>query len=218
VNSYLTEKEVYYEFGIESVLDTVLFYTLNKSNPKGYIKSIVNNIHLAGAKCIVNVLLGAPFLNEDEQKADALNSILKLLGIGVDYIVLFPVNIKPDTLPEVLYKNGMYSRIRAEMLVDVLAEIPERFLPQIDIAWYGEHVEKGVLTPYYCPSCQKGLLDLITDYNAEICMENRKVIVGLMKRMKCNHKSIRNPFFDKSFFERLDDGYGWVRQNVIDNN
>lgn len=178
----LERKQVCFEVGIESSNPQVLFYCLNKPNTSNNFKKVLDNIHRhKNFKVIGNVILGAPFLTRREQETDARNSIMFLLENGFDYVVVFPVNIKPLTIPELLFKNGMYHRIHIDSLINVLENLPYDALQLVNTAWYGNRCEKNVLPPY-CDTPEK--ITLMDCYNKAQTSRERKNILEQLCRLR----------------------------------
>lgn len=216
VREILKDKVIYFEFGIESMSKEILFYSLNKALPLKNISDIIGYIHRNGAYVITNVLMGAPFLNQEEQIEDAVDSISALLQIGIDYITLFPVNIKKHTLPYFLMEHNMYRVIKADMMVDVLSKISSDNLGKIDVAWYGEHVEQDVISPGYCPKCQTGLFSLLEQYNAETINEERKELVLKMKEMHCDcDDETADDYCTLPLFDRIYKAYELIEYLIL---
>lgn len=210
------KQEVLFEFGIESSSADTLFYCLNKRLPQKSVPEIVETVHQYGAFCIANVLLGAPFLSRQEQVEDAVRTIQELLQQGVDYITLFPVNIKAYTLPYFLCQHQQYDVVCGDMIVDVLAQFPASELPKIDVAWYGEHREEGTVPPYFCPRCQLDLPKLLQKYDhAESSLERERVLAKMRRlRCTCPPKSGGMGRAD-SLYSRLDRGYGLIQKSLL---
>lgn len=215
VGELLPDKKVSFEIGVESVSQDVLFYSINKPFRADWVREKLELIHSVNAACIANVLMGAPFLTKEEQITDSVTTIRALLEAGVDNLVLFPVNIKPHTLPELLYKEGMYQQTRADMLVKVLEQIPEDELHKVDLSWYGEHVEKDAIGPYYCPKCQISLKSLIFEFVFAKKVEERKSILLKMSEQVCTCERETGDYFWMSYYERLKTGYDLIRKNAV---
>ena len=218
VRELLPDKKVSFEIGVESVSPDVLFYSINKPFSADRVREKLELIHSVNAVCIANVLMGAPFLTKEEQIADSVVTIRALLEAGVDNLVLFPVNIKPHTLPELLYREGMYQQIRADMLVKVLEQIPENELHKVELSWYGERVEKDVIGPYYCPKCQSLLKSLIFDFVFAKTAKERKRILLKMSKQVCTCERETGDYFRMSYYERLKTGYDLIRKEVVPKN
>lgn len=216
VRGMLPDKNLYFEIGQESTDTDVQFYSLNKPLPENGRKIIIDRVHRFGAKSIVNVILGAPFLNREEQIKDAVDSITELLRDGADYIMLFPVNIKPNTLVCLLHDMGMYDVVDCGMIVRVLEELPEEFLPRVGIAWYGEHQEDGVLPPYIPAVNRLEFNKIIADYNSCDSVEERKSQLGILL---CSVRDWEQDYIrgtmDGCFMERIDTAYQMLCDKIL---
>lgn len=215
VRELVPDKKVSFEIGVESVSPDVLFYSINKPFSANRVREVLELIHSVNAACIANVLMGAPFLTREEQIADSVATIRFLLKAGVDNLVIFPVNIKPHTLTELLYKEGMYQQIRADMLVKVLEQTPEDELHKVNLSWYGEHVEKDVIGPYYCPKCQISLKSLIFEFGFSKTAEERKSILLKMSEQVCTCERETGDYVRMSYYERLKTGYNLIRKKAV---
>lgn len=174
VREMIPNKNLFFEIGQESTDRDVQFYSLNKPMSERGRKIILNRIRSYGAKSIVNVILGAPFLDREEQIRDAVDSMVSLLREGADYVMLFPVNIKPDTLVYLLYEKGMYAPVDGNMIIRVLDALPKEFLPRAGVAWYGEHREPGVILPCVPETDRMNFNEMLASYNESDSMEERK--------------------------------------------
>ena len=207
IKDRIPNKELYFEIGIESVSRDVLLYCLNKPTPKISLEKMVGNVHKIGGNLIANVILGAPFLNQKEQVEDAINSIQTLMEKGVDYVTLFPINLKPYTLTKMMYENGMYELVTGNMIIEVLSGISPEYLPQVDLSWYGERSEEGLLMPDYCPKCQGDFVQMIGRYNKTVSKEDRQRVFEIIKTKKCTCQRESNPHYDVAFSKRIEYGY-----------
>jgi radical SAM enzyme (TIGR01210 family) len=216
VCEHFQKQEVLFEFGIESSSADTLFYCLNKRPPQKSVPEIVEMVHQYGAFCIANVLLGAPFLSRQEQVEDAVRTIQELLQQGVDYITLFPVNIKAYTLLYFLCQHQQYDVVCGDMIVDVLAQFTASELPRIDVAWYGEHREEGTVPPHFCSRCQVELPKLLQKYNHVESSLEREIVLTKMRSLRCTclpeDARIRQA---DSLYSRLDRGYGLIQKRLL---
>lgn len=210
VCGYLKNREVMFEVGQESLDSDVLFFSLNKPSVQIDIQAITERIHLWGAKCIFNVILGAPMLSPREQVADAVNSINRMLEQGADYITLFPINIKPHTLPYHLHQIGAYAQVRIELLVDVLSRIETDDLPRVDVSWYGEVVEEGVMAPQYPEHNKKTMLELLGTYNDRLDPGGRRQVLERLQ-MYCTVSDVES-LEGAGFTERIDQCYALLSE------
>lgn len=186
INSMLSGKKIMYEIGIESTNSDTLFYLLNKPSSLVDIGGIVKKIHQHHASTIMNVIFGAPFLNPEEQVEDAVRSISYLLDNHSDYIVLFPVNIKPHTLFMDLYQRGEYHPVPIRIMADMLLDHFSDKLEKINVAWFGDRSEEGVIPPAYCRICGQRTVYLFQQYNMLETANERKNILQQIRRLECN--------------------------------
>ena len=213
----IPDKNLFFEIGQESTDRDVQFYSLNKPLPKRARNIIIDRVHRYGMKSIVNVVLGAPFLSREEQICDAIDSITTLLQEGADYIMLFPVNIKPNTLVHFLYDIGMYTSVDGSMIASVLDALPKEFLPRVGVAWYGEHQEPGVIPPYIPEMDRKEFNMIVSSYNNSDSMDERKQQVKMLldkgRKWKLEY---RRETADGNLMERLDKAYQVLCEKILD--
>lgn len=220
VRERLPGKNLFFETGQESMDRDVQFYSLNKPISEKGRRNVLSRIRNCGAKSIVNVILGAPFLGREEQIRDASDSICGLLREGADYVMLFPVNIKPDTLVHLLYEEGMYAPVDGDMIVRVLDMLPEELLARVGVAWYGEHQEAGVIPPYVPEGGRKLFYEALASYHKSGSAEERKrQITGLRELGKSWRAEQAGEAAQGRLAERLDRAYQFLseRYEIKDN-
>lgn len=191
----LSKKDIVVEIGLESVNDFVQQNCLNKMIDLEMLKNKINLLHKYDISVTANVFLGAPFLNEAEQIKDAGDTVLWAIDHDINSIVIFPANIRKDTLLDFLYTNQQYHRIRHWDVFNLLEQVPELFLNRVYLAWYGDWIdvdENGKinnLPPYACEICQKKWADFYHEFLAEPDSLVRKEILKKYKIIlsdKCN--------------------------------
>lgn len=97
----------------------------------------INLIKEYGFEVEANVIFGNPFLSNKEQKLDTINSIEWCFKNNIDKVNLFPINIKPYTLLYKLYEQGKYFPVTHKDFIEVLINIPKKYLDKIYLCWYG---------------------------------------------------------------------------------
>lgn len=209
IKAALPQKEIFYEIGVESTNPDVLFFSLNKPSSQSNLTSAIERIHGSASRCIANVVFGAPFLSPAEQMEDTANSIRDLFDMGVDYIVLFPVNLKPQTLPAFLSQYSRYNPIPGKLVAELLRTFPAELLPRINIAWFGDHVEEHVTPPHYCKICESKAEMLFSQFNAEDDGSTRMRLLEEICRIDCDCVSsyLLSPVPSGTAGERLDADY-----------
>lgn len=166
----LTNKKIFIEAGLESSNSIIQKYCYVKTLPLDFIKKKIALIHELGMHIYINVILGAPFLSVKEQKQDCLDTLRWVIEHNC-YAVIFPLNIKPFTTIEYMYRKKMYVPVYLWMLFDVLKSFYADELEYIDVTWYGnrldEYVEDNCKTifPQTCDNCCDILWTLFDNYN-----------------------------------------------------
>lgn len=179
----LPNKDIVIEVGLESVDQFVQKKCLNKIIDLKELSRRTELLHSYGMSITANVFLGAPFLSVKEQIEDTINTIQWAIENKVDSVVIFPANIRKNTLLYELYSLGEYTLVSHWAIYDLLCRIPCSFLDRIYLAWYGDWVdmdEEGChknLTPYACEKCERLWLDFYCNFLSESSCEKRKEIL-----------------------------------------
>lgn len=214
----LPNKNVFFEMGQESLDEDVLFYCLNKTLTDDSRKIVIDRICRYGAKSIINVVLGAPFLTREEQIADAIHSVMMLLQEGIGQVILFPINIKPATLPYVLYEMGMYAPVDMGMIAAVLDVIPVEYLHRVDVSWYGEHKEEGVIPPFIPEKDREEFIHQIALYNSSTSGTERKELVkSLVQKSRRWSIGKAEKLTGDSVISRIDKAYEILQRMYVVN-
>lgn len=139
----------------------------------------------------INVLLGAPFLTRSEQIQDCLNSlefIYNKMPKGTT-AVLFPINIKENTMLRLWQEKGIYEQISSWEFVELLYNIPEKYLDRFTIAWWGNRENtftKGISQfPRTCEKCRKRLMEFYTKFYCNWNPTYRKKILDEIWKTRC---------------------------------
>lgn len=179
----LPQKDIVIEVGLESVDEFVQKKCLNKMVDLTVLKSKIELLHLYGISVTANVFLGAPFLSVKEQIEDTEKTINWAIDNEVDSIVIFPANIRKNTLLDILYKNAQYLPIQHWAIFEVLCNIPLHYLNRVYLAWYGDWIdfdETGKETnypPYSCKNCKGKWMEFYHKFLSESDKLNRKKIL-----------------------------------------
>jgi len=165
-------RRVSIEIGVETFAPWLLRNSVNKGVSVDQIENASKMIREAGLISIANIGLGIPFICEKTNITQALKSITTALNKGFDLIILFPYHIKPGTLLEILFSADRYCRVSLWSLVEVLANLPSEYLPQVNISWYRNYYtdkRKVIESPDTCPRCRNIVLGLLDQYKATPC-------------------------------------------------
>ena len=185
------DQQINFELGFESSSEDVRAI-YNKDIDNSEFLKVADLCHKYEIGLEVNVLLGAPFLTYEEQIKDCLDTlkfIFEEMPEGT-VAVLFPINIKENTMLKHWQDIGVYDQISSWEFVELLHRIPEEYLDKLTIAWWGERENaftKGIMqTPKTCKNCNKRLMDF---YKKFYCNWNpiiRKQMIEKMWKSRCS--------------------------------
>lgn len=226
IKKYLPNICVNIEMGLETTNPKYQQDILNKEIPLSELKEKIEQIHDFGMIISLNVLLGMPFLTAKMQISDTLESIRWALDNGVDYIVVFPINIQPYTLFEWWYINGYLSAPSLWILVELLLRLSDEELRHICMAWYGNRqiiypLNRKTITPHSCPICQPHLISLFEDISNNFDLKYRKERLrqfsGEIFPCKCRNKFGENMQNDTEelFNQKLKESYNKIESWVV---
>ena len=184
------EQTIKFELGFESVNDDVRDIYNKDINLEEYLE-VARLCEKYDIGLEINVLLGAPFLTREEQIQDCLDSldfIFNKMPEGT-IAVLFPINIKKDTMLKHWQDIGVYDQISSWEFVELLNKIPEEYLDRYTIAWWGSRenafTTNAIQHPRTCSKCRDRLLDFYKDFYCNWDKEYRKKIIKEIWESRC---------------------------------
>lgn len=184
IQQVLPGREIIIELGFESSDPNVLEHSLCKYMDLDALADTIRRIKNMGMSPVLNVFLGAPFLTAEEQIRDAEKSIAWAVAHGASRVVVFPANIKPNTLLWKLYQAGRYKRISHWELIELLSRLDDILLEKVELSWYGDRQEAGrdiqILPPTSCSCCQPSLMSFYQAFMESFDPRQRK---NLLKRL-----------------------------------
>lgn len=191
VRDALPNREIVLELGFESADPWVLEHALGKYMDLDALSGAVALIRSFGMSAVLNVFLGAPFLTPERQIQDAQSSIAWAAAHGAERAVVFPANIKPNTLLRQLYQEGAYHRISHWMLIELLDRLDDTLLEMVELSWYGDRQEAGrdtqVLPPESCPECRPPLMAFYAAFMEDFDpRRRRRLLEDLRARAACS--------------------------------
>ena len=222
----LPKKDIVVEVGLESVDVFVQEKCLNKTVDVTALKSKIELLHHYQMSITVNAFLGAPFLSVKEQIVDTLKTVNWAVDNGVDSVVIFPANIRKNTLLDVLYKNGKYSPIQHWAIFELLCNIPVHYLNRIYLAWYGDWIdldEKGNemnYPPYFCDKCKSKWMNFYQQFILETnSMQRKNILKKYYRKLSlgcdCRDKYIRS--LEETLDENLEGRVNRIRDWILNN-
>ena len=183
-------REILFELGFESADEDIRAIYNKDINIDQYLE-VAKLCESYNIGLIINVLLGAPFLSREEQIQDCLNSldfIYENFPKGT-HVVLFPINIKENTMLKHWQDIGVYDEISSWEFVELLYRVPYRYLEMITIAWWGKRENaftKGISQfPKTCQKCQKRLLEFYDDFYCNRDAGYRKNLLKSIWETRC---------------------------------
>ena len=185
------EQDISFELGFESSSEDVRAI-YNKDIDIDEFKKVSRLCEKYNIRMIVNVLLGAPFLSRENQIQDCLETlrfIYSELPEGTR-AVLFPINIKENTMLRHWQEIGVYDQISSWEFVELLHRIPTEYLDRLTIAWWGTRENaftKGEIQhPKTCPKCVDRLIDFYVKFYLNHGREYRKQIIEEIWKSRCD--------------------------------
>lgn len=223
LRQHLPGKDIVIEVGLESTDLVVQEKCLNKKIDLIILEAKIELVHKYGMCITANVFLGAPFLSVSEQIEDTKKTIQWAVEHGVDSVVLFPANIRENTLLDILYKEGKYSRIRHWAVFEVLIRVPWHYLNRIYLAWYGDWIdyneegERENLPPYCCERCAGKWMEFYRHFLEETDNSGRQRILMLYGEELASGCTCRRNFEEdlrvstrEERARRIEDGRKWL--------
>ena len=197
IKRYLPDRQIYVEMGFESVDDTVRKHYLNKKLELNQLEHAIRKVHENGFEVVLNILLGSPCLDRARQIQDVCDSVDWAFGHGSDYIVLFPVNVKPFTVLYQMMEKGLYEPISKWTLVYALQSLADKLdderLGKINLSWYGEREDiyplpfARMIPPMSCGKCRESVTSFFVKYQTSEGSERRSLIKEVLSvQMECD--------------------------------
>lgn len=143
------------EMGLETSNPYFLESIVHKKLDLYKLKETISLIHEYGFGVELNILYGIPFLTRQEQETDMLNSVYWAFSNGADMVVLFPMNIRPNTTLWQLHKLGKYSPVSHSDFIKAVSKIPVAYLDKVAISCYGDRQFNGLEADSIPPLCDK---------------------------------------------------------------
>ena len=184
------EQKIHFEMGFESADEDVRAIYNKDIDIEKYLE-VTRLCEKYKIGLQINVLLGAPFLTRQEQIQDCLNSIkfiYEKMPKGTQ-AVLFPINIKKNTMMKHWQDIGVYDQISSWEFVELLYNIPEEYLDKFTIAWWGNRENtftKGIMQfPKTCDKCRERLMKFYVDFYCNWNPYYRKKILDEIWETRC---------------------------------
>jgi len=214
-------RRVSIEIGVETLDPWLLKNAVNKGVTMDQIENAVKMIRGAGLISIANIGLGIPFICEKANIMQAIKSVTTALNKGFDLIILFPYHTKPGTLLEILFTADRYRRISLWSLVEVLANLPSKYLPKVNISWYRNYYtdkRKVIESPDTCPHCRDIILGLLDQYKATPCQSTLSVLLSFQCNCRDEWRTMIDNQSDSIEFSAIENDYRFLADYFKANN
>ena len=184
------DQKISFELGFESASEEVR-YIYNKDIDIPRFLETAKLCERYNIGLLINVLLGVPFHTREEQIQDCLDTldfVFENMPKGTQ-VVLFPINIKRDTMLKHWQEIGVYDQISSWEFVELLHRVPEKYLDKITIAWWGSRENafnaNSIEHPKTCEKCRQRLMDFYTDFYCNWDPYFRKKILDEIWKTRC---------------------------------
>lgn len=192
IRSKLPNQHIIVELGLESSDDYVLSNCINKYQSVIDVELAIKLLKQYNIEVDLNVMFGLPFMNTSKQIESTLDSINWAYNHGVNDIVLFPCNIKPETVLYKLYRHGDYTPISHWDFIELLTRIPDEILPKIQLSWYGNRISKDPesglrsMPPTSCSKCKETLQEFYDKFVSTRDLVTRKKLLEEISTVDTN--------------------------------
>lgn len=179
LKKFINSPKITLEIGVESTSLWILRNCVNKNSSFDEVRKAIDISYHEDIDICANIGIGFPFVNEKISVLSAVNSIRSMLALDT-YCVLFAYNIRPGTLLEWLWKNGLYDCTSLWAIVEVLSHFSDDELKRIQISWYRNYYDdksKILKMPFLCSDCEEEVLELFDDYRNNPCMKTLQPLI-----------------------------------------
>ena len=159
------ETNISYElcFGIESINEQIRIDCLNKGNNIQYFYQLVEDIKdLCNIKAYL--LIKPPFVSEKASIEDVVNSVYKLMEIGITRISFAPIDIQPNTLLEFLLQENLYRPIWLWSIIEINSRLEPILKKNRNIHLANlSHFPSPIASAFNCEKCTEHIIKRLKD-------------------------------------------------------
>lgn len=167
--------------GLESANDNILKNSINKGFFWDDFVNATNKIKEKGAKVKAYLLFKPPFLSEYNSIQDILESVSKIVKLGIDTVSINAISIHRGTFLSQLFENKMYRTPWLWSLLHLSKEIKKTY-PELrlicDVVAGGS--ERGA---HNCGNCDKKIIAILKNFTL---LQNEDI---LNEDIKCSCKT-----------------------------
>ncbi|GHU08092.1 hypothetical protein FACS189431_3720 [Alphaproteobacteria bacterium] len=145
------DQKVGFELGVETYDEKERRNRLGKNLSDQAILDAISLAQQNGCFIDANVLIGVPFLSVPERIVQSIRATERLIDNGCADVILFPINLKRDTVLFDIYRQGLYEPVSHWEIISVLSGLRESTLDAISLVYYGN--KGNGIKPSQCPEC-----------------------------------------------------------------
>ena len=151
LQSLLNTKEIWVEYGIQSIFDETL-EKINRGHNFANIEEWILKTKEKGLKVCGHMIFGLP----DETQEMMLKGVEKTIELGVDSIKFHPLYVTKNTLLANEYKQGEFTPISEELYIDTLIKAIKMLPKNISISRITAGIgDSSLLDPLWCSTKRK---------------------------------------------------------------
>lgn len=182
IRDNISNKLIIIEMGFETSNSEIRINNLGKIIDNDEMIKTINKVHDYGFLVTLNILFGIPWLSEIERVRDCIDSINWAFDHKVNSVVVFPLNIKQNTLVEKLYNLGEYKRVSHLEFIRMLDRVDVARLGEVCISWFGDRQLVNRKYAGLAPYCKETEVNKIMNfYNRYLIAEGKKERKQLIK-------------------------------------
>jgi hypothetical protein len=149
-------KEIWVEYGIQSVYDTTL-EKVNRVETFNEIAKIILKTKALGLYVCGHLIFGLP----DEDQAMMLHSVEKSIQLGIDSIKFHPLYVVKNTILTKEFKDGKFQPISEELYIDTLVKSIKMLPNNVSISRVTAGIsDDSLLAPKWCNNKHKQMYNI----------------------------------------------------------
>lgn len=199
--------------GLESAYPFIRTYCINKQLKTDSVINAVNVCKKYDINIIFNVLIGIPFLSDEENILSAYNTIKWGIKLGASECNLFPAHVKRYTPLEQLYNATLYMPPSLWDMIETLNKLEDEVLRRVGLSWYTSNGAYNIVkSPETCPLCYNRILECFESFSKT----NNPEIIRELNIMKCSCREKYKREYTSSLPERIINGYDVLANQLSD--
>jgi radical SAM enzyme (TIGR01210 family) len=213
------EKTKQINIGLESSDPWILCNCIGKFLNPADFQASVRLLRQHKVLPIANILLGAPFLTEQESVDSTIRSVRWALNNGAYMCVLFPSNVKRWTLQHWLWERELYQSPSLWSLIEVIYALGPECSRKVALSYYYRGLSNVITeVPHTCQNCQNNVVEILRLYDAKGDFD----LIESLRQSKC---ACRDKWKERissspslSLYDRVVELYRRIAYDLLDPN